>query len=390
MGGAILFCVDGTVVGSSFVNCSVTDYGGAIFCNGQNSNYNIHNSSFVNCSAYQGGAILFMGDSNTDRVHISNSSFIDNYDNGGRALYADCNVNIVNSIFLTKKEIAGGTHVRVGDSSIVDYNWWGNNATNYNSTPNTINMVSKTPNNWYFLDMVADDTLATVSLNNVYTVSTKNVTVHDDCTLPAVNFTLTGVHVSLSEKLVLVENGKATFTYGGNPISLTASYSSASITCADPNMMVTANTIVECENATIIVRLPDNARGNVTITVGDRNQTFVLQDNFDGRLVWNVSGLVPGNYIAFAHYDGGDYSCGNYLGDMDSDKFIVKHKTNITLNCIGGSVGSVARIDATLPAGATGNVTIIVNGRIYSRASGDILNIPGLAAGNWTVSVLSW
>ena len=391
-GGAVLFYNDGDVVASSFVNCSAKDgSGGAVFCFGLSSNnYNIYNSSFVNCSAKNGngGAVNIRS---ANGVTINNSSFIDNQANTGRALYTGSNVNILNSIFINNQKFTSGYEVydySSSASSNIDYNWWGNNATNYNTSPShsPMRMVNRDLNNWYFLDMTADDNTANINLNSLYTRNTDEVTVYDDCILPDVNFTLTGSNVRLYGDVVLVENGRATFTYVGDATSLTAAYLTKTITCTNPNMEVNVNTIVEGENATIVVKLPNDARGNVTITVGDRTQTFFLPDNFDGRLIWNVSDLTPGTYRAFANYAGGNYSGGNYIGATDNDKFIVKHKSNITMNCIGGSVGSVAHITATLPVGATGNVTIVVNGRIYSRASGDVLDIPGLKAGNWSVS----
>ena len=67
------------------------------------------------------------------------------------------------------------------------------------------------------------------------------------------------------------------------------------------SISVIADDIVEGEDATIIVKLPEKATGEVTITVdGKKYSTFVK----DGKAVFIVPGLSKGTYVINAYYSG--------------------------------------------------------------------------------------
>ena len=77
---------------------------------------------------------------------INSTLFLDNAVNSSILLSQAKNVNITNSIFLNKESKAE----IIGNGSNVNYNWFGNNATNYDIKPNlTGNMTCDT---WLFLD----------------------------------------------------------------------------------------------------------------------------------------------------------------------------------------------------------------------------------------------
>ena len=66
-------------------------------------------------------------------------------------------------------------------------------------------------------------------------------------------------------------------------------------------MSVIADDIVEGEDATIIVKLPEKATGEVTITVDGKKYTTRV---VDGEAVFIVQGLTKGNYVIKASYSG--------------------------------------------------------------------------------------
>ena len=108
---------------------------------------------------------------------------------------------------------------------VVDYNWWGNNATNYNIAPQ--NSINK----WYYLNMTANNNIATLSLNNLYDNATNSIQKDNNCKLPEIDFTLTGDNAKFTQNKITVNNSSNIeyIQYNENA-SLTAIYLTASIT----------------------------------------------------------------------------------------------------------------------------------------------------------------
>ena len=149
---------------------------------------------------------------------------------------------------------------------------------------------------------------------------------------------------------------------------------------------------VEVLNVTV------NAPGTVNITVYGMTITIPLdhqvrttnvlmspQDklSYDGKATWILIGLPVGTYPAYAVYNGNE----NYTTVSTSDVFHVRDKpSTVVVTADDIHVGEDAVINIQVgPKGVTGNVTLIVEGKVYDlnidengRAS---ITVSGLKAG---------
>ena len=117
-------------------------------------------------------------------------------------------------------------------------------------------------------------------------------------------------------------------------------------------MNVSADPIIEGENATVVVILPEDASGNVTVgndTVGVVN----------GTAIFTIPGLTLGNYTFPVVYSGDDkYNpCEENVTVLVTDKI----DFNISVSAQNITEGEVANVIVLLPGSATGNVTVILN-----------------------------
>ena len=152
---------------------------------------------------------------------------------------------------------------------------------------------------------------------------------------------------------------------------------------------------VEVLNVTV------NAPGTANITVygitievplnGSVTTTYILRASsteYDGRATWNIVNLPAGRYLAFAIYNGNE----NYTSVNTSDVFLVKKlPSTVTVSAKDIHVGEKAVINVKVgPNGATGKVTITIEGRKYTKTVVDgkaQFVISGLKAGTKEVSV---
>ena len=117
------------------------------------------------------------------------------------------------------------------------------------------------------------------------------------------------------------------------------------------------------ENVTIVVNgLPGDATGNVTITVGGKNYTTDVKN---GSASITIPPLVSGEHIVTATYWGDD----KYAGIYNDTTLISKEtKYNMTVNIPDDiKAGENITIGVDLPGDATGNVTITVDGKNYTK-----------------------
>ncbi|SDA67257.1 Ig-like domain (group 3) [Methanobrevibacter millerae] len=142
--------------------------------------------------------------------------------------------------------------------------------------------------------------------------------------------------------------------------------------------------IIDQNNGTVVVVLPEDATGNVTVTVdGKTFQAEVI----NGTAVINVDGLDPGEHEMTITYSGDDhYGEKTQTGTVNVPK--VPAPISVSVDDIG--VGQAAVVTVTLPDDATGNVTIEINAKKYTAEIVDgkaVFNVDGLAVGNKTVAV---
>ena len=141
---------------------------------------------------------------------------------------------------------------------------------------------------------------------------------------------------------------------------------------------------IDLGNNTVIVVVPENATGNVTIKVG--NNTYVANVT-NGTATITLDNETPGTHDITVIYSGDDNHTST---SVDSTVNIIKLDTPIKVSVKDIKVGDDEVVTVTLPKDATGKVTFEIDGRKYTVDVKDgkaTVNIPNLAAGSKTIAV---
>ena len=142
--------------------------------------------------------------------------------------------------------------------------------------------------------------------------------------------------------------------------------------------------VIDQGNGTVVVIVPDNATGNVTITV--ENQTFTAPV-INGTAIVNLTNVTPGEHNITVVYSG-DETHNPSTANATVD--IPKLYAPISVTAHDIYVGDTEVVVVTVPEDATGTVTIEINGKEYSAPVENgkaVFNVDGLAFGNKTVAV---
>uniref|UniRef100_UPI00388D5DD4 right-handed parallel beta-helix repeat-containing protein n=1 Tax=Methanobrevibacter sp. TaxID=66852 RepID=UPI00388D5DD4 len=322
-GGAISwsYTKDGLVSDCSFVNNSARD-GGAIIlqvCHGGS----VSGCSFVNNSAcegdpaYQGGIIHW---ENYEDGNVSGNIFVNNRANFGIIYfdnYFDGHLSVNDNIFLNNDDVAI-YFVKNDSSSNADYNWFGNNATNYDTEPVTTNTGITT---WLFLNATADPDSISVSessdiLFKLYSYSASGVSDYDDSKLPVVNLTVTANNGDVDESIIALGDS-VEYTYnGGGEASVTAAIENAEYTVvldvAKANSILSADDLEMAyrDGSAWMVTLTDvnaNPIANAVVKVGILGKVYNRVTDADGVASLPIN-LISGTYAINATFEGdGDY-----------------------------------------------------------------------------------
>ena len=142
--------------------------------------------------------------------------------------------------------------------------------------------------------------------------------------------------------------------------------------------------IKDLGNGTVVVELPEDAKGNVTVTID--NQTYVVNVT-DGTAVIDLVNATPGTHDITVRYSGDD----DYPPKtVNSTVTIPKRSTPIRVDVSDIYVGDTATVTVHLPDGATGEVEIEINGKKYTGEAKNgkaVIKVSGLAFGDKTVAV---
>ena len=142
--------------------------------------------------------------------------------------------------------------------------------------------------------------------------------------------------------------------------------------------------VVDQGNGTIVVTVPENATGNVTVTVDNVTYTSEV---VDGKAVITLENTTPGKHDITVEFSGDNNYASNST-QLVAD--IPKYATPISVEVEDINVGDVEIVTVTLPEKATGKVTIEINGKEYTTDVENgkaIFKVPDLAFGNKTVAV---
>ncbi len=348
---------------------------GIIWINGELNNCQISGNYNNNMAIMTGAALFYLN-------KLNNVSISGNYiNNDGDLLFSisdlDLNSIVKDAIFINNNNLiyAGGNNITVINS------WFGNNATNYNKTPDAgaVNM-----DNWLFLNATANPTELNVSETSTiafklssynstsgeiskYDASKMNAIMELSQTLGALNQTtaLIGEDVIYTAK----QEGNASVTGKIGTAFYTVNLkNNASAPRKDLNISASAEPIIAGENATIIVTGFENATGDVTARIegGTLSTTIV-----NGTATFNVPGLTSST-TAYISYEGdANYNPASTTANLT---VIPKSDVNIVAENVTkyyhGPERFVANVyDSELNPIANKTVSITINRITYTRTT---------------------
>ena len=360
MGGAVYWSSGGTVTDCSFIGNHLTGWpasGGAIYCT---EDCYVYNSVFINNSASKGGAICCNAKGN-----VFNSIFINNLANGA--------INAINC--------AGNLNA--------DYNWFGNNATNYDDAPMIVGPA--VVDAWLFLNATSrPDTLQVFNTSEIIFKlylynNTGDISEYDNTLLLPINLTITSTNGDVD---IHTANLGDSITYTATGLgegSVTATIENVACTIAlnimaNPNLSV-ENQVVTYGNVTIALNYIPNATGKVNITLTGKKGTFTYQN-----LDLNATIMLPDD-IPVDEY--------NVTVSYSGDKNFFNATANATLT-VNKANATLTINDVTLDYGTSANVTVTTEGatgiiaKINDKEAvveNNTISIPVLDAGTYTLTV---
>ena len=379
-GGAIMVDrVNVQIINCTFTNNTASGMGGAIIADW--STVNVINSTFTNNKANtEGGAIAWM----VSNLIVEGCIFTNNTAEGCSIVYGmsghgkitgsvftnnranaivstnDDGPEINNNIFLNNN----ATPFMFGTQSNTDYNWFGNNESNYKDDPGAM-FCSK----WLYLSAIATpDTMNMSDTSNVtftiwaYDSSTNTTTPYDKNLLKPVDLKITAEKGNFSSNTAKFDE---TIIYtpnrGGNS-EITASIENVTYTIylnvekGDPNLSIVNGEVPYSENTTLTLNYNSYATGKVNITLKGKKQNKTLTD-LTLNSTMDLGSVIPDEYEVTVTYSGDDsFTDAKSSGKLkvlkiDSDIKVKAHDINVT-----DADGLMFTV--TLPKNATGNMTI--------------------------------
>ena len=193
-----------------------------------------------------------------------------------------------------------------------------------------------------------------------------------------------GKGIATGDKLAARTYGFAAVWAGNDNYNIVTENGDFKVNKVDSAIDVAVSDIKVGEDAVISVKLADDATGEVVITVNGEDYTAAIEN---GVASVTVSDLKAGDYTVAVKYAGDN----NYNGATGSAEFSVSKITpdmDVTVNNI--VFGEDLTVNAVLPADATGEVVITVNGEDYTAAIENgvaSVTVSDLKAGDYTVAV---
>ena len=149
-----------------------------------------------------------------------------------------------------------------------------------------------------------------------------------------------------------------------------------------PAIDVNAEDVKVGEDVIINIELPDDATGSVEVVIGNITQNVNIKD---GKASVTIANLSAGQYTAAIQYSGDN----KYNGAKTDVLFNVnKHESKVDISADDIEIGKTAVVTINVTPGATGNVTVVVNGKsqvVELKDSKATLTIENLAAGDYKV-----
>lgn len=245
---------------------------------------------------------------------------------------------------------------------------------------------------WFILTAISSVTLNTKNYNsdekvivNITASAKGSVTIKLGGNIKTVNV---NANVLTSVDFGILDVGSyniiANFTAGNNYIDSGATDSIKVLSkIKNEDVNITIPDIKANQENNIVINLPADATGTVTLTIGNNSYSFTVKD---GVADIKVPKLADGNYDYKINYSGDNkYSSFENAGSID----VAKPTPEIVIPPLNepSADGSVA---ISLPSDASGTVTLVVNGMPYSfPVVNGVANVymPELEDGNYAYTV---
>ena len=163
-------------------------------------------------------------------------------------------------------------------------------------------------------------------------------------------------------------------------------YESKNVTKTFTVSKVNSTIAIELVGRTIVVSLPDDATGNVSISIGDINENVTI---VNGKATLDISNVYPNEYVVTASYAGD----GKYLENATYKTITLPKVTDYLINVTVSDiiVGENATVIVNLPTDANGYANITVNNTSYNNIEVKKgiakLNVSKLSVGDYLVKV---
>jgi len=263
-----------------------------------------------------------------NNTFINNTLFLDNAVNSSVMLSQAKNVNITNSIFLNKES----KNEIKGNGLSVNYNWFGNNATNYDIKPNLTGDI--TCDSWLFLDAIPKQ--GKIPLYNsadiifrlcAYNSTSNETTEYDLLNCPkleidVVNGKIDKTSADLKESIKFTSTvlGTASITGTLGKVKYTANIEVGKI---PTKITVKSISTVYNVNKYLVITLKDslgNPIKGVKVAVNLKGSKYYTTDK-NGQIKVPTKGLTPKKYTAKITFN----EDANYLKSSANAKVVVKN-----------------------------------------------------------------
>ncbi len=325
-GGAILWneAAGGTVSNCSFVNNSANKSGAAIYWD-SGARGVVSDCSFVNNSANRSGALYWFAN---DGV-VSACIFVNNSGDNGVLYFNNTNkrnLSINDNIFLNN-DVVAIYFVNSDSTSNADYNWFGNNASNFDTEPLTTNVEIST---LLFLNATADPNPVEI-LNSsdisfkLYSYNATGISDYDNSQLQPVNLTLTATKgdvdsiAKLGEIVIYNPTSLGTGSVTAKVENVAYSIEINNIK-SNPNLSVESDELTYGNNIAIALTYESAATGKVNITLKGKKSDYTFAD-LDLNETISLGILAADEYEVIVEYSGDEiYANASARGTLKVNK----------------------------------------------------------------------
>lgn len=370
---------DATLTGNMFFNADANFTLKNIKVKNLNSNQFIKQGTgsliIVNC-IFEDNQVSGLIQSNSIRI---TNSIIQN--TNGLVINSSALTTISNSILLNN------TNFINGNDYDFDYNWWGSTWENFQDKP------FSNINNWLVLNATSNRNSLEVNQSAVisfgfYLFENGTVSKYDnlrdvELRITAVNGTSINATSSSSKigyTLTSLGNGELTAEY--NNIQTHVNFEFVK---TDPNIKVQTENIMVRDDLTVKVTIPNDATGNITVSVGNSTQNKIIDSNV---LVFTFTNLKADDYNVVASYSGDAKYLPKEIGTQTG---VLKYNSTTVLEIGVVEVGEDVILTITTPSDATGNITLKINNDIQTLAinnSQTSYTIKNIKRGDYLISAV--